>query len=254
MDAAQEESGNVILVSKIYESHARCGQPDRTVIKPRKHTSLRIPDSVGAGGCSRVETGIFLVRSTCRASLTLFVLNFYACIHLTQTIFVFYWIFIHAFPQVSKEGESFTVPIAVAKMSKLVEITIDGESDDETQEIPLPNVKASILGKVIEYCTHYITVEPMTPITTPLKSPKIEEVVQQWYADFVKVDQTILFELVTSANFMDIKPLLDLTCFAVAVFIKGKSADEIRKIFNISNDFTPDEEAQVREENKWCEN
>ena len=25
------------------------------------------------------------------------------------------------------------------------------------------------------------------------------------------------------------------------------------KTFNIVNDFTPEEEAQVREENKWCE-
>ena len=154
----------------------------------------------------------------------------------------------------SKEGDAFTVPIAVAKMSKLVDTTIDDENEDEIQEIPLPNVKSSVLAKVIEYCTHYRNVEAMSPITTPLKSSKIEEVVQQWYADFVKVEQVLLFELVTAANFMDIKPLLDLTCFAVAVLIKGKSADEIRKIFNISNDFTPEEEAQVREENKWCDN
>jgi len=153
---------------------------------------------------------------------------------------------------VSKEGNTYEVPIAVAKMSKLVETTIDEESDEDVQEIPLPNVKTAVLAKVIEYCTHYKS-EPMTPIQTPLKSAKIEEVVQKWYADFVKVEQVLLFELVTAANFMDIKPLLDLTCFAVAVMIKGKSADEIRKIFNISNDFTPEEEAQVREENKWCE-
>jgi len=62
----------------------------------------------------------------------------------------------------------------------------------------------------------------------------------------------MLFELVTAANFMDIKPLLDLTCYAVAVMIKGKSADEIRSIFNISADFTPDEEHQVQQENKWA--
>lgn len=143
--------------------------------------------------------------------------------------------------------------MAVARMSKLVETTMDDEeNEDEQQEIPLPNVKASVLAKVIEYCTHYQD-EPMSAICTPLKSSKIDEVVQKWYADFVKVEQVLLFELVTAANFMDIKPLLDLTCFAVAVMIKGKSADEIRRIFNISNDFSPEEEAQVREENKWCE-
>jgi S-phase kinase-associated protein 1 len=79
------------------------------------------------------------------------------------------------------------------------------------------------------------------------------EHVQEWYANFVDIDQEKLFELILAANFMDIKPLLDLTCAAVASLIKGKTPEEIRKTFNIVNDFTPEEEAAVREENKWCE-
>lgn len=35
--------------------------------------------------------------------------------------------------------------------------------------------------------------------------------------------------------------------------IKGKTPEEIRKTFNIKNDFTPSEEEQVRKENEWCE-
>lgn len=82
----------------------------------------------------------------------------------------------------------------------------------------------------------------MKQITTPLKSNKLEEIVQEWYAGFVAVDQALLFELVTAANFMDIKALLDLTCLAVSILIKGKSAEEIRRIFNISNDFSQKQE------------
>lgn len=52
---------------------------------------------------------------------------------------------------------------------------------------------------------------------------------------------------------MDIKPLMDLTCAKIASLIKGKTPEEIRKEFNIVNDFTPEEEAQVREENRWAE-
>ena len=103
----------------------------------------------------------------------------------------------------------------------------EGASSDEPTggassdvEIPLPNVRTQVLAKVIEYCTHYSTVESMTPITTPLKSNRIEEIVQEWYAEFVDVEQRMLFELVTAANFMDIKALLDLTCLAVSVLIK----------------------------------
>ena len=93
----------------------------------------------------------------------------------------------------------------------------------------------------------------MTEIEKPLKSANMVDVVQKWYAEFIDLDQTLLFELILAANYMDIKPLLDLTCATVASMIKGKSPEEIRSTFNITNDFSPEEEAQVREENKWCE-
>ena len=35
--------------------------------------------------------------------------------------------------------------------------------------------------------------------------------------------------------------------------IKGKTPEEIRKTFNIKNDFSPEEEEQIRKENEWCE-
>ncbi|CAM9162781.1 unnamed protein product [Heterosigma akashiwo] len=155
---------------------------------------------------------------------------------------------------VSQEGDSFDVAVNVAKMSELVKTMIDDDAEDdaEPQEIPLPNVKGTVLAKVIEFCRHYKE-DPMVEIEKPLKSANMHEVVQEWYADFVHVEQELLFELILAANYMDIKPLLDLTCATVASMIKGKTPEEIRKTFNIVNDFTPEEEAQVREENKWCE-
>lgn len=128
----------------------------------------------------------------------------------------------------------------------------DDNNNDESVEIPLPNVKSQVLQKVIQFCEHHLE-EPMTEIEKPLKSQNMADVVQKWYADFVDVEQVLLFELILAANYMDIKPLLDLTCATVASMIKGKSPEDIRQTFNIANDFTPEEEAQVREENKWCE-
>ena len=79
------------------------------------------------------------------------------------------------------------------------------------------------------------------------------QVVSEWDANFVEVDQETLFELILAANYMDIKSLLDLTCAKVASMIKGKTPEEIRKQFNIKNDFSPEEEEAVRAENKWAE-
>lgn len=160
--------------------------------------------------------------------------------------------------QVSKEGTVYEVPRKVALMSQLVKETLgdDEDADDEgdvNPDIPLPNVSADVLGKVIEYCKHYQEDE-MQAIQTPLKSTKLEDLVQGWYAEFVQVDKNLLFDLVAAANFMDIKPLLDLTCLAVSIMIKGKSAPELRHMFNISNEFTAEEQEQIsRENHRWVE-
>merc|ERR1712110_191177 len=108
------------------------------------------------------------------------------------------------------------------------------------------------LTKVIDFCKHHIA-DPMPEIEKPLKSANMAEVVSEWDAKFVDIDQELLFELILAANYIDIKSLLDLTCAKVASMIKGKTPEEIRKTFNIQNDFTPDEEEAVRAENKWAE-
>ncbi|CAE7367978.1 sconC [Symbiodinium sp. KB8] len=152
----------------------------------------------------------------------------------------------------SQEGTRFEVPLRVANMSKLVEtMTEDGDTEEE---VPLMDVKASVLEKVIQFCTHHADPANAFPdIEKPLKTANLAEVVPQWDASFVEVEQEMLFELILAANYLDIKPLLDLTCAKVATMMKGKTPEEIRKVFNIKNDFTPEEEAQVREENRWCE-
>ncbi|CAN0923061.1 SKP1-like protein 1A [Linum grandiflorum] len=115
------------------------------------------------------------------------------------------------------------------------------EDDCAGGDIPLPNVESKILAKVIEYCKKHIETEALDAAE-----------LKQWDVDFAKVDQATLYDLILAANYLDIKGLLDLTCQTVADMIKGKTPEEIRKTFNIKNDFTPEEEAEVRRENQWA--
>jgi len=55
-----------------------------------------------------------------------------------------------------------------------------------------------------------------------------------------------------AANFLEIKGLLDLTCQAMADMIKGKSPEEIRKTFDMMNDFSPEEEEEIIRDNQWA--
>jgi len=59
------------------------------------------------------------------------------------------------------------------------------------------------------------------------------------------------FGFVQAANYLDIKNMLDLTCQSVANIMRGMTPEEIRKTFNIKNDFSGEEEEEVRHENQW---
>jgi S-phase kinase-associated protein 1 len=122
--------------------------------------------------------------------------------------------------------------------------------------IPLPNVPANILTKVIDYCRYHVDRKKQGAgggaAAAGAAEQRGEDDARAWDAEFVKVDQATLFDLILAANYLNIKGLLDLTCQTVANMIKGKTPEEIRRTFNIKNDFTPEEEEEVRRENQWA--
>ncbi|XP_024006168.1 LOW QUALITY PROTEIN: SKP1-like protein 11 [Eutrema salsugineum] len=143
----------------------------------------------------------------------------------------------------SSDGETFEVEEAVALQSQTVAHMV--EDDCVGDGIPLPNVTSHILTKVIEYCKKHVVVDGDGVSSEELKS---------WDAEFMNcIDQPTLFNLMLAANFLNIKSLLDLTCQEVADLITGKTPQEtqIRTMFNIENDFTPEEEAPIRQESQW---
>ncbi|XP_047332762.1 SKP1-like protein 1B [Impatiens glandulifera] len=143
----------------------------------------------------------------------------------------------------SSDDQTFEMDEIVAHQSQTLRHMIEDSCADTV--IPVPNITGKIMAKVIEYCNRHAE--------TPKSEEKtFDEELKKFDEDFVQVDQGILFDLILAANYLEIKTLLDLTCEAVAEMIKGKTPEEIRMTFNIKNDFTPEEEEEVRKENAWA--
>lgn len=62
-----------------------------------------------------------------------------------------------------------------------------------------------------------------------------------------------LLDLTQAANFLAMEGLLDLCCKTLAGHMTGLSVAELRQKFNIPNDFTPEEEAQMQAEYGWAD-
>ncbi|XP_021866338.2 SKP1-like protein 1A [Spinacia oleracea] len=158
----------------------------------------------------------------------------------------------------SSDNEEFSIDEEVALELETVKHMIEDDCADNA--IPLPNVTSKILAKVIEYCKKHVESAAAAAAAAASQSDQssssrtvaVDGELKKWDADFVNVDQNTLFDLILAANYLNIKSLLDLTCQTVADMIKGKTPEEIRKIFNIRNDFTPEEEEAIKKENQWA--
>lgn len=122
----------------------------------------------------------------------------------------------------------------------------------EEDRIDLSNIDGETLKSVIAYCEHHKD-DPLPDEDAVDEDENYATEPSSWDKSFINVDQGKLFNIIMAANYLDISSLLDLGCRTVADMIKGKSAEEIRKQFKIINDFTPEEEEQIRKENEWAE-
>ncbi|KAJ1279658.1 hypothetical protein BS78_04G171000 [Paspalum vaginatum] len=158
----------------------------------------------------------------------------------------------------SSDGQTFEVSEkAIGAASATIKCMID-EEGCSAAVFPLPNVAAATLSRVLEYVNKHFDFDPA--VTTPPDDddgcssygPKDDDPLARFDADFLSVDNDTLIDLVEAANYLDIKKLLDLTCEAVADQMRGRTVDEIRKTFGIVNDYTKEEEEEVRRENSWA--
>ena len=151
----------------------------------------------------------------------------------------------------SSDNVDFSMDVELAKISETIKTMLDDLGSDEASEpIPLPKVNGATLKKVVEWCEHHKEDHKEFAEEDESTQPRLDDI-PDWDVSYFNIDQAEIFEIILAANYLDIKGLLNIGCKSVAKMITGKSAEQIRQLFNIKNDFTPEEEEQIRRENEW---
>lgn len=137
------------------------------------------------------------------------------------------------------QNETVEVPRNIAEQSILIKDMLADVEDDDAQEIPLPDIKTKeVLDYVVEFCKMNVH-DPIQEIEKPIKSTELKGIMipPQYaeYAERVSKDQSVLFDVILAANYLNVPGLLDMTCATVATMIKGKTPEEIKKTFKMDD-------------------
>ena len=163
-----------------------------------------------------------------------------------------------------KEGDKINFPTRFVKYCKLLETMTggferetDGDSDsdsdsdfeNEDHEIPLDQVGKQEINRICEFLSMHER-KQLGLIPVPLPSCDLPDIISPpefgtWISAFNSNDTC---DLILAAQYIDIQPLLLLSCARLSTFIKGKTPEEIRKEFRCCE--TGDLNALVSESEK----
>ncbi|KAK4711262.1 hypothetical protein R3W88_005775 [Solanum pinnatisectum] len=127
----------------------------------------------------------------------------------------------------TSDDEEFKLNKSVAVKSEVIKSLVQ-DIDCTSNVIPLPNVDGKTMTNVINYW----------------KKHSEEGVTEMSHSE--------LFDVHLAARYLDDKQLEEVIIQESFDRITGKTLEEIREVFGIVNDYTPEEVEQVRRENAWA--
>ena len=148
----------------------------------------------------------------------------------------------------SCDEKLFLVDVEAAKMSGTIKTMFEdlgiGSSNvsEEIKEVlPIPNCDSEVLQKVIDWCDHHKDDIESEKDLHESKEDTYE--LNGWDKEYIESVNTIndkgqsmIFDLIIAANYLNIPGLNDLAVTEVAKMMRGKSQDEIRDLFKLKND------------------
>lgn len=161
---------------------------------------------------------------------------------------------------VSKEGEKVPFPVRLVKYCKMLETLTGGfekhdsdsdsdsdeDSDSQAKNIPLPTLSTKDLNYVMQFATMYDN-SKMETIPKPIPSNDLPAFIRpKKFGDWVcELDSQDTCNLIIAAQYLDIRPLLELSCARLASFIKDHTPDEICKTFGADKAVLEEQKAAI---------
>ncbi|XP_049375479.1 SKP1-like protein 11 [Solanum verrucosum] len=139
----------------------------------------------------------------------------------------------------TSDDEEFKLDKSVAVKSEVIKNLVQ-DVDCTSNVIPLLNVDGKTMTKVIKYWKKHSD-EGVTEVQ-----------LKNFDQDFLKMSHSKLFHVHLAARYLDDKQLEEVIIQESFDRITGKTLEEIREVFDIVNDYTPEEEEQVHRENAWA--
>ncbi|KAL8248014.1 hypothetical protein R6Q59_009230 [Mikania micrantha] len=135
----------------------------------------------------------------------------------------------------TKDGLIQQVEEEVAMFCPLIfrEVLQKSMGSSKNYAIKLPQrVTPAVLGLILDYCRFHQVAG---------RSNKERKTFDE---KFVRLDANKLCDLISAADSLQLRPLVDLTSCAIAKMISGKTAEEIRETFHITDDLTEEEKLE----------
>lgn len=149
-------------------------------------------------------------------------------------------------------NEVFEISLKAAQISNMIVNSYEQNDDDDddgaidAKPLEFPKISGGCLKKVVEFMKYHDEKEKFKDIPFPFPNQSLREFLKEtpWYSNFVskenlgegELGKRMLFQLVTAADYLDIKPLLNLTTYKMFSDMNGKSFKEMSDYLGLESE------------------
>lgn len=148
-----------------------------------------------------------------------------------------------------KSTDKVSIPL-VYECLFMREIIDELTEDTLDQKIDLKEITSTDWPLIKEFLTILQSNDFPKDIPKPLESKNLEDYFSQQYVEWINKIGSVpnVDRFLVNALYLNCKPLMTICAVKLAASCRNKTADEIRELFGVQNDFTEEEKEAIRKE------